>query len=138
MPRIVHAEGKTFTFPDDATTDEISSALNEALPPARRDPTQLLFEIENIPFYKDGSVIAGGIFLLAILIAFFLLKKFAPAKLANLYSVFYIIGRWIARNFQKILIIAAVAFTFWMFRYEVTATHPHQCLDRWTGEVTHC
>jgi hypothetical protein len=92
-----------------------------------RDLTQELYGQEDTPFYKDGSIITCGLFLLAILIAFFLLRKLAPAKLANFYSVF-----------QKILIIAAVLFTFWMFRYEVTTTHPHQCLDRWYGEVVRC
>ena len=129
VARTVKAEGRTFSFPNDATDDEISQAVNVALPPPIAD---------NIPFYKDSSIITGGIFLLAILIIFFFLKKYAPAKLVNLYSVYCIIGRWVVKNFQKILIIAAVLFIFWMFRYEAFSTRPTRCLDRWYGEVVSC
>jgi hypothetical protein len=144
MTRIVNIQGKKHAFPDDATDDEIEEALNlekgdlrAVVTPNVKDLTNILDEkstvgrnltdelvlepiADSIPFYKDSSFIAGGLFLLVILIAIFLLRKMSPSKLAIFNSFFL-----------KILIISVVMFSFWMFRYEVTATHPHQCLDRW-------
>ena len=125
MPRIVDFEGKTYTFPDNASDDDVSSAIqNQA---DGENLTSAFTAQENIPFYKDVLVIGGGLCLLAVLISILFLRRLAPTKLASFYLIF-----------QKLLILAALLFIFWMFRYEVTPTHPHQCLDRWKGEVVRC
>ena len=120
MPLIVDFEGKIYTFPDNASDDEVSSALQNQVD--GENLTSMFTAQENIPF-----IIGGGLCLLTVLISILLLRKLEPTKLASFYLIL-----------QKLLIMAALLFTFWMFRYEITPTHPHQCLDRWKGEVVRC
>lgn len=122
MPKNVEFEGKSFSFPDDASDNQISNALEGYYTSDKKDFIPNLNAQESV---QEGFVISG--ILIAILISLFFLKKLSHTKLVILYSVF-----------QKILIITLVLFAFWMYRYEVTSAHPPQCLDRWLGKLVSC
>lgn len=111
MTRQVDFDGKTYSFPDSYTDAEISVAL-QALDKAT----------SNADYYLEGSL-----FLLAIFAGYLIFRKLSKERLLTLYSVL-----------QRLFLVVLVIVALWMFRYEVTPTHPHQCLDRWVGQVVNC
>lgn len=126
MARNIEFQGKIHTFPDDFTDEEISLALNSLS--GKETQSTSLTKVSNL---QEGSssdyyLVAGSVFIL-ILVGYFILRNLSKDNFKIMYSL-------IKRLFALFIIL----FVLWMFRYEVTPTHPHQCLDRWIGEVVSC